>query len=118
MNSDAESETICVHPRSSVVPLQPVTKCYAHLINVCARRGLGCGTRCRCAARGGAVGFIAMSVAEDVAAEPPRFLSLFWNSAQKANLCTMTLLAWLAACDGSVAAVEEAFLRRIHKAGA
>jgi uncharacterized tellurite resistance protein B-like protein len=57
---------------------------------------------------------VTADVADAAAADAPKFVSLFWASAHKANLCTVTMLAWLAACDGTVAAVEEALLRRIH----
>ena len=48
---------------------------------------------------------------------PPEFLTIFWHSPNRANLCTLTLLAWLAASDGSIAPAEEALLRRMAVAG-
>src|SRR3954466_6477108 len=48
---------------------------------------------------------------------PTRFLTLFWASPHRANLCTAMLLAWLSACDGTVAPEEEAFIRRAYAGG-
>ena len=48
---------------------------------------------------------------------PSDFVTIFWRSPDRANLCTLTLLAWLSACDGPVSPEEEAFLRRIAVAG-
>lgn len=45
------------------------------------------------------------------------FLALFWRSPDRANLCTLTLLAWLSTCDGPPSDEEDAFLRRIAVAG-
>lgn len=45
------------------------------------------------------------------------FLTLFWRSPDRANLCTLTLLAWLAASDGGIAPAEQALLRRFAVAG-
>src|SRR4051812_20355246 len=44
------------------------------------------------------------------------FATIYWYTRDRADLCTLTLLAWLSACDGSVAPEEEAFLRRIASA--
>ena len=41
------------------------------------------------------------------------FANIFWHARDRGDLCTLTLLAWLSACDGSIAPKEEAFLRRI-----
>jgi uncharacterized tellurite resistance protein B-like protein len=58
-----------------------------------------------------------MSTATAPPPPPPRFLTLFWNSAHRHNLCTVTLLAWLSACDGTIDPKEAAFVRRILAAG-
>lgn len=50
-------------------------------------------------------------------ADQPDFLTIFWHSPDRANLCTLTLLAWLAGSDGTIAASEEALLRRFAVAG-
>jgi DnaJ-domain-containing protein 1 len=50
-------------------------------------------------------------------ANPPDFLTIFWHSPDRANLCTLTLLAWLAGSDGTIAPSEEALLRRFAVAG-
>src|SRR5207245_29733 len=42
--------------------------------------------------------------------------TIFWHSRDRADLCTLTLLAWLSAGDGSIAEKEQAFLRRIASA--
>src|SRR5947209_20263559 len=47
----------------------------------------------------------------------PEFLTIFWHSPDRGNLCTLTLLAWLAACDGAIAPAEEMTLRRFAVAG-
>jgi hypothetical protein len=57
------------------------------------------------------------TAAETAEAAPPKFLSLFWNSPNKVNLCTLTILVWLSRCDGTMSPEEEAFLRRTHQAG-
>ncbi len=44
------------------------------------------------------------------------FANIFWHARDRGDLCTLTLLAWLAGCDGRIAAKEEAFLRRIASA--
>lgn len=44
------------------------------------------------------------------------FATIYWNTRNRANLCTLTLLAWLSAVDGRIAEPEERFLRRIASA--
>src|SRR5258706_10715629 len=50
-------------------------------------------------------------------AHSPGFVDLFWRAKNRANFCTVTLLAWIAACDGQVPPSEEAFLRRVLAGG-
>src|SRR5258706_5571169 len=56
-------------------------------------------------------------MAGSTAANAPTFVDLFWKAQHRANFCTATLLAWVAACDGAVPPAEEAFLRRVLAAG-
>lgn len=44
------------------------------------------------------------------------FATIYWNTRDRPNLCTLTLLAWLSAVDGHIAEPEEQFLRRIASA--
>src|SRR5256885_2216700 len=46
-----------------------------------------------------------------------KFHALFSAAKDRVNLCTVALLAWLSACDGTVAAEEEAFVRRAYRGG-